>query len=82
MAWNFRPGLRTEIVFTLTVLMVGVVALVGILFLKIEERNLLQQKVKGGRQMMASLQHFFQDLQPESLDILSRRNPPKTCNGC
>jgi two-component system NtrC family sensor kinase len=77
MGWSFRPGLRIEIVFTLTVLMVGVVALVGILFLKIEERNLLQQKVKGGRQMMTSLQHFLQDLQPESLEILSGRNAPE-----
>ena len=77
MAWSFRPGLRLEIVFTLTVLMVGVVALVGILFLKIEERNLLEQKVKGGRQMMTSLQHFFQDLQPESLEIFTGQNPPE-----
>jgi signal transduction histidine kinase len=77
MAWSFRPGLRMEIVFTLTVLMVGVVALVGILFLKLEERNLLQQKVKGGRQMMTSLQHFLQDLQPESLEIPSGRNSPE-----
>ncbi len=59
MSWSFRPGLRTEIVFTLTVLMVGVVTLVGILFLKIEERNLLQQKVIGGKQMMTSLQRFL-----------------------
>jgi len=77
MAWSFRPGLRTEIVFTLTVLMVGVVALVGILFLKIEERNLLQQKVRGGKQMMASLQHFLQDLQPENLEIVAGQNPPE-----
>ncbi len=57
--------------------MVGVVALVGILFLKIEERNLLQQKVRGGKQMMASLQHFLQDLQPENLEIVAGQNPPE-----
>ena len=74
MAWSLRPGLRTEIVFTLTALMVGAVALVGILFLKIEERNLLLQKVRAGKQMMASLQHFLQDLRPENLEIPTGQN--------
>jgi two-component system NtrC family sensor kinase len=74
---SFRPGLRTEIVFTLTVLMVGVVTLVGILFLKVEERNLLQQKVVGGKQMMASLQRFLQDLKPENLEISKGQIPPE-----
>jgi len=78
MAWSFRPGIRIEIVFTLTVLMVGVLTLVGILFLKVEERNLLQQKVVGGKQMMASLQRFLQDLGPESLvEISDSSNPPE-----
>ena len=77
MSWNFRPGIRTEIVFTLTVLMVGIVALVGILFLKVEERSLLQQKVKGGKQMMASLQRFLQDRKPEDLGISGDQNPPE-----
>ena len=60
MGWNFRPGIRTEIVLTLTALMVGAVALVGILILKIEERNLLEQKLRSGRKMMASMQEFLQ----------------------
>jgi hypothetical protein len=77
MAWSFRPGIRTEIVFTLTVLMVGMVTLVGILFLKVEERNLLQQKVMGGKQMMTSLQRFLQDLRPENLRISEGPNPPE-----
>jgi hypothetical protein len=78
MSWSFRPGIRTEIVFTLTVLMVGVVTLVGILFLKVEERNLLQQKVVGGKQMMTSLQRFLQDLKPETLKISERQSPPES----
>jgi signal transduction histidine kinase len=61
MAWNFRPGIRTEIVFTLTVLIAGTVALIGVLFLKVEERSLLEQKVKAGKQMMASLQQLLSD---------------------
>ncbi|MBM4333714.1 MAG: HAMP domain-containing protein [Deltaproteobacteria bacterium] len=73
MAWNFRPGIRTEIVFTLTVLMIGAVALIGILFLKVEERNLLQQKVKGGKQMMASLQRFLEDLNPADFILAADR---------
>jgi signal transduction histidine kinase len=77
MGWSFRPGIRTEIVFTLTVLMVGMVTLVGILFLKVEERNLLQQKVMGGKQMMTSLQRFLQDLRPENLRISEGQNPPE-----
>jgi hypothetical protein len=59
MSW--RPGIRTEIVFTLTLLMAGIAALVGFVFLKVEERNLLQQKVTAGKQIIASWQHIFQD---------------------
>ena len=77
MAWNFRPGIRTEIVFTLTVLMVGTVALVGILFLKVEERTLLQQKVRGGKQLIAALQWFLKDLQPADLLVSADQKPPE-----
>ena len=65
MAWSFRPGIRTEIVFTLTVLMAGAVALVGVLFLKVEERSLLEQKIREGKQGVAALQNFLQDWKPE-----------------
>jgi two-component system NtrC family sensor kinase len=67
MAFSFRPGIRTEIVFTLTVLMAGAVALVGVLFLKIEERNLLEQKVREGKQAVGALQKFLEDWGPEGL---------------
>ena len=77
MAGSFRPGIRTEIVFTLTVLMVATVALVGILFLKMEERNLLQQKVRSGKQMIAALQKFLQDLNPGELEISAGHIPPE-----
>lgn len=68
MAINFRPGIRTEIVLTLTVLMAGAVALLGVLFLKVEEHNLLQQKIKGGQQLIASLEHFLKDIEATKLD--------------
>ncbi len=68
MAWNFRPGIRTEIVFVLTVLMAGAVALMGILFLNLEARTLLEQKVKGSRETMVALQRFLQDLPAEALE--------------
>ena len=68
MGWNLRPGIRTKIVLTLAALMVGAVALVGILILKVEESNLLQQKVKSGRQMIASLQGFLQNADPADLE--------------
>lgn len=68
MAFGFRPGIRTEIVFTLTVLMAGAIALIGILFLKVEEHNLLQQKIKGGQKLIASLEHFLNDIDPKNLD--------------
>ena len=77
MAWNFRPGIRTEIVFTLTVLMAGTIALVGILFLKVEERTLLQQKIRGGKQLIFSLQWFLKDLQPADLEISDKQRPPE-----
>ncbi|MGB9700816.1 MAG: ATP-binding protein [Thermodesulfobacteriota bacterium] len=67
MILKFRPGIRTEIVFTLTILMAGAIALIGILFLKVEEHNLLQQKIKGGQQVIASLEHFLKDIDPADL---------------
>jgi signal transduction histidine kinase len=77
MAWNFRPGIRTEIVFTLTVLIAGTIALIGILFLKVEERTLLQQKVREGKQMMASLQQFLGDLNLAAFIASGEQTPPE-----
>jgi len=78
MPWSFRPGIRTEIVFTLTILMAVSVALIGILFLRVEERNLLEQKLKEGKQMVAALQWFIQDLKPESLETPSGQSSPES----
>lgn len=64
MLLKFRPGIRIEIVFTLTVLMAGAIALIGILFLKVEEHNLLQQKIKGGQRIIVSLENFLKDFDP------------------
>jgi two-component system NtrC family sensor kinase len=69
MAWSFRPGIRTEIVFTLTVLMAGAVALMGILFLYLDAMSLLEQKVRAGKQTMIAMQRFLQDLPLETLQI-------------
>lgn len=66
MAFNFRPGIRTEIVFTLTILMAGAVAFVGFLFLKVEERNLVDQKIRLGKQIVGAMQKSLQDWNPES----------------
>lgn len=74
MAWSFRPGIRTEIVFTLTVLMAGAVALVGVLFLKVEERNLLEQKIREGKQMVTALQGFLQERMPEGTGLKAAEN--------
>ncbi len=78
MAWNFRPGIRTEIVFTLAVLIAGTIALIGILFLKVEERSLLEQKVKGGKQMMTSLQQLLGD--PTAMQVTVDGAPTPTEN--
>jgi len=59
MPW--RPGIRTQIVFILTVLMAGVAILVGIVFLKVEERNLLQQRVKAGKQIIAAVEGMLRE---------------------
>src|SRR5512139_2043559 len=61
---NWRPGIRTEIVFILTVLVTGVAVLVGIVFLKVEERNLLQQKVKAGKEVMAAIEGMLREEPP------------------
>jgi len=75
MSISFRPGLRTEIVFTLAVLMAGAIALIGILFLKVEERNLLQQKIDGGKEMMSSLQGFLGDMDPAHFTLSADQRP-------
>jgi two-component system, NtrC family, sensor kinase len=74
MAWSFRPGIRTEIVFTLTVLMAGALTLVGVLFLKVEERNLLEQKIREGKQMVTALQGFLEERKPESAGSKATEN--------
>ena len=66
MTWSFRPGIRTEIVFTLTILMAGAVAFVGFLFLKVEERNLVDQKIREGKQIVGAMQKSLQNASPES----------------
>lgn len=73
MAFSFRPGIRTEIVFVLAVLMAGAVALMGILFMNLEARTLLEQKIKGSRQTMVALQRFLQDLPAEVLESPDNR---------
>ncbi len=42
----------------------------GILFLNLEARTLLEQKVKGSRETMVALQRFLQDLPAEALESL------------
>ena len=76
MGFSFRPGIRTEIVFTLTVLMAGSVALVGMLFLKVEERNLLEERVRAGKQITAALERFIQEEKPASPPALNGQNAP------
>jgi signal transduction histidine kinase len=46
--------------------MAGAVAFVGFLFLKVEERNLLDQKIREGKQIVGALQRSFQDWAPGS----------------
>ncbi len=77
MAWNFRPGIRMEIVVTLTVLVAGTMALIGFLFLKFEEHNLLQQKVASGKKMMASVEPFLQDMDPAEVEMAQGKKPPE-----
>ena len=72
MSW--RPGIRTEIVFILTVLVTGVAVLVGIVFLKVEERNLLQQKVKAGKQVMAAVEGMLREEPPGNAPSLEKRS--------
>ena len=70
---NWRPGIRTEIVFILTVLVTGVAVLVGIVFLKVEERNLLQQKVKAGKEVMAAIEGMLREEPPGPLPSSENR---------
>jgi hypothetical protein len=46
--------------------MAGAVAFVGFLFLKVEERNLVEQKIREGKQIVGALQRSLQDWNPES----------------
>ncbi len=78
MAFSFRPGIRTEIVFTLTVLMAGSVALVGMLFLKVEERNLLEQRVRAGKQIAGALQKFLQEENGKGSAVFHGQSPSES----
>ena len=63
---NWRPGIRTQIVFILTVLMTGVAVLVGIVFLKVEEpdlRRITAQMDPRSPGFQASDQKLFNGLQ-------------------
>ncbi len=71
---NWRPGIRTEIVFILTALVTGVAVLVGIVFLKVEERNLLQQKVKAGKEVIGAIEGMLREEPPVPAPSLENRS--------
>ena len=66
MKWLFRKihiGLRTEIVFNISVLMVASLLLVGFTILKVGEQEILEQKIAGSRILLFSLQRGISALQ-------------------
>jgi len=52
---DFLFSLRTQILLNLLVLMIATVALLGILMLKMSERDILEEKVKSGKAAVASM---------------------------
>jgi hypothetical protein len=49
-SWLFKKlavGLRVEIILNMTLLVIAAILLVGISMLKLNERNILNQKVEG-----------------------------------
>jgi two-component system NtrC family sensor kinase len=58
--WIFRKlavGLRVEIILNMTLLVIAAILLVGISMLKLNERNILNQKVKGSWFIVRSIQN-------------------------
>jgi two-component system NtrC family sensor kinase len=59
-SWLFRKlavGLRVEIILNMTLLVIAAVLLVGISMLKLNERNILNQKVEGSWFIVNSIQN-------------------------
>jgi signal transduction histidine kinase len=58
--WLFRKltvGLRTEVILNITLLVIAAILLVGISMLKLNERNILNQKVEGSWFIVHSIQN-------------------------
>jgi signal transduction histidine kinase len=59
-SWLFRKlavGLRVEIILNMTLLVIAAILLVGISMLKLNERNILNQKVEGSWFIVRSIQN-------------------------
>ncbi len=52
----FRPGLRTEILLSLTLLLVGAMILTSFVVMRVTERDLLQYKAADGKAVVMSIQ--------------------------
>ncbi len=54
----------------------------GMLFLKVEERNLLEERVRAGKQITAALERFVQEEKPASLAVpLMGKTRLQICSG-
>ncbi|MDY6952693.1 MAG: ATP-binding protein [Thermodesulfobacteriota bacterium] len=59
---TFRPGLRIQILFSLTLLLVAAMMLTGFVVMKVTERDLMQYKAQEGMAVVEAIQAVLHDL--------------------
>ena len=74
---TFRPGLRTEILLSLTVLLIAAMALTSFVIFRITERDLLRYKTADGMAVAQKIQEVVEESRkqagPPSLERLKER---------
>jgi len=59
---TFRPGLRIQILFSLTLLLVAAMMLTGFVVMRVTERDLMQHKAADGMAVVVAIQAAVDDL--------------------
>jgi hypothetical protein len=59
---TFSPGLRTEILLSLTLILVAAMALTGFIVMRIMERDLLRHKAADGVAVVERLQALVEEI--------------------
>ncbi len=61
-SWLFRKinvSLRTEVIINISLLMLAAILLIGFTMFKVDEKNMIQEKIKNGERMIRDFQTFL-----------------------